>query len=518
MKGFRSKKTRFWRAGAKAAVATAVAVAGALSVATPGVAAPGDIVFADNFDAGAVSCSALSPNWSGSVGNFTGVGTFTANSGSCALFTRGGVVTVASRTFDLSSASGADLTFWLRKGSDAFSEDPDETEASLVLEYRTSGGGWTELRTFDAPTLTPGQVVNVSETIPFDGLHGAAQVRFRQLGGSGGPPSNNGIGWDYWHIDDVQVLETGIAPPSPNITANSCDDFENGLLNWTRSDNSRIGVNGDTFNSSNNSLYLRHDTATATMASIDARSLSQISIWVRRGADSFSENPDSGENLSVQYLDSNGAWVTLETFAGGGAQGQIFNRTYPAVAAMRHAGFRLRLFYARGSGSDFDYWHVDDVCFTSASPTITVTKSVEIESDPVNGTTNPLAIPGAIVRYTVRVTNAGAGFVDADTLVITDMLDPNTTLFSGNVDGSGAPVVFTDGGGGDASGVNLVYAGLGSGSDGIEFLTAGGAAVTPGADFDPQVAQLRLLLDGAMNGAASGGSPTFTVEYLARLN
>ncbi len=41
-------------------------------------------------------------------------------------------------------------------------------------------------------------------------------------------------------------------------------------------------------------------------------------------------------------------------------------------------------------------------------PDITILKSVQTSSDPVNSTTNPKAIPGAVMLYTVTVTNAGA--------------------------------------------------------------------------------------------------------------
>ncbi len=54
------------------------------------------------------------------------------------------------------------------------------------------------------------------------------------------------------------------------------------------------------------------------------------------------------------------------------------------------------------------------------SANITVLKSSEVISDPVNGTTNPKRIPGAVVEYTIRVTNtAGA---QATNVTITDDL------------------------------------------------------------------------------------------------
>ena len=54
-------------------------------------------------------------------------------------------------------------------------------------------------------------------------------------------------------------------------------------------------------------------------------------MWIRRGADSFSEDPDGGEDLVVEYLNDIGVWVALETFSGSGGPGAIFNRNASRV-------------------------------------------------------------------------------------------------------------------------------------------------------------------------------------------
>ncbi len=60
---------------------------------------------------------------------------------------------------------------------------------------------------------------------------------------------------------------------------------------------------------------------------------------------------------------------------------------------------------------------------------MTVTKSSCVVSDPVNGTTNPKRIPGAIVRYLVEVKNEGAG--SATSAVVTDNLSAELLYSSG---------------------------------------------------------------------------------------
>lgn len=65
--------------------------------------------------------------------------------------------------------------------------------------------------------------------------------------------------------------------------------------------------------------------------------------------------------------------------------------------------------------------------FTVNSATITVAKTYVVVSDPINGTSSPKAIPGAVIRYTITITNAGSA--DADNVVLTDAI-PGNTLFS----------------------------------------------------------------------------------------
>lgn len=66
-----------------------------------------------------------------------------------------------------------------------------------------------------------------------------------------------------------------------------------------------------------------------------------------------------------------------------------------------------------------------------ASAAITLTKSATVISDPVNGTTNPKAIPGAVVEYCLIVANAGDA--DASSIVISDNLPAETSYVSGKL-------------------------------------------------------------------------------------
>ena len=67
--------------------------------------------------------------------------------------------------------------------------------------------------------------------------------------------------------------------------------------------------------------------------------------------------------------------------------------------------------------------------YTVAAATLTVTKTSTIISDPINGTTNPKFIPGAVVGYCIQVSNA-AGSATANNVAITDPLPSQTTYSS----------------------------------------------------------------------------------------
>ncbi|AOL23813.1 conserved repeat domain-containing protein [Erythrobacter litoralis] len=56
-----------------------------------------------------------------------------------------------------------------------------------------------------------------------------------------------------------------------------------------------------------------------------------------------------------------------------------------------------------------------------AGALVTVAKSSSVVSDPVNGTTNPKAIPGATIEYCITVANAAGGATATDVDVIDDL-------------------------------------------------------------------------------------------------
>lgn len=87
----------------------------------------------------------------------------------------------------------------------------------------------------------------------------------------------------------------------------------------------------------------------------------------------------------------------------------------------------------------------DDSDFVIATATLGVTKTSAVISDPTNNTTNPKAIPGAVVEYTVTIANTGSS--SATSVVFTDSLNAaitaGTIAFSTNGYSSGKGIQVT---------------------------------------------------------------------------
>ncbi|MGI9238148.1 MAG: hypothetical protein ACR2QZ_12170 [Woeseiaceae bacterium] len=473
-------------------------------IAAPGLAvgAPGDILFSDDFEDGTLAGWFTTNAAVSGVRNNPGY----AGSGSWGAYTSNQAVTVTSPTIS-AAVPEARLELWIRRGADSFSEDTDTNE-DLVLEYRRSDNSWTPLSSY-AGSGIKGQIYQESFSLPPDAKHANLAIRLRQTGGSG-------FDFDYWHFDNVRITE--LAPPPP-LGVGVCEAFESGLdTNWSINASTGIaGTSNATSSSPLNSLFLNGGVVSVSSNVIDTSdpSFSDLTLWIRRGDDFFSEDPDVGEDLVLEYFNDAGSWTALETFAGNGASGQTYARTYNLPAAGRHAGFRLRFRMTNGSGSIWDFWHVDDVCLDqNPFPLLQFNKTSQTVWDPVNGGSVPKAIPGAHVEYTVTLENQGPGPVDGDSLIITDPLPSETELFVDT--GGGDPIVFVDGP--TPSGLSFNYA-----TD-VSFSNqpGGGApysyAPIPDVDgFDPAVTGIRIAPTGSMSPASGGNSPSFAVTLRVRI-
>ena len=160
------------------------------------------------------------------------------------------------------------------------------------------------------------------------------------------------------------------------------DDFERATLgsDWNVSvaSGGEYGINTDTRQSGTRSLFTKSGIVEADTKALDSSSYSNLSIsmWIRRGSDVFSEDPDSNEDLIIQYLNNSNSWINITTFAGSGTTGDIYQLTRNLNNDALHNNFKIRINQIAGNTGDWDYWHVDDVNISDA----TVTDSIFFDS------------------------------------------------------------------------------------------------------------------------------------------
>ncbi|MCP3955284.1 MAG: isopeptide-forming domain-containing fimbrial protein, partial [Desulfobacterales bacterium] len=194
---------------------------------------------------------------------------------------------------------------------------------------------------------------------------------------------------------------------------------------------------------------------------------------------------------------------------------KTFEYLYPDPPDTWPAGFVDGIWTARVTAEEGTEGLVRDTgvgTFRVASPPdIVMLKSVSTESDPVNGGVNPMAIPGALMLYTVTVTNTGGSGADSDSIEVTDAIPGDVKLYVGNPILPGGPVIFNDGM--PSSGLSYDF------NSDIAFYAnsdcTGVRSLWPDADgCDDAVRCMRVNPKGIFNG--NGG--TFTLQFRVRVH
>jgi hypothetical protein len=148
-------------------------------------------------------------------------------------------------------------------------------------------------------------------------------------------------------------------------------------------------------------MYTHAGSVTITSWYVDTSSISILEVicWVRRGSDQFSEDPDTGENLNVYYLNDVGAWILIDNFFGSGTSGEIYKERYALPADAIHSNFRLQFEQTSGNGLGMDYWHIDDILIRQQPP-------YDVELSPPSYV--DFGTAGASIDYTFTIYNWGS--------------------------------------------------------------------------------------------------------------
>lgn len=180
----------------------------------------------------------------------------------------------------------------------------------------------------------------------------------------------------------------------------------------------------------------------------------------------------------------------------------------------------------QGQPNDFtqaNFYNIDDQLFSVTNRTnITIVKSSNVLSDPLNGTTNPKRIPGSIVQYNISIINNDIGSNDNNSLFLIDPIPVNTALVVGNIAGAGSgPVAFFNAA--ESSDLTYSFISLASTADDLEFSNNNATSfvytpVANGLGVDPTVTHIRIKTQGTIRPKTGAASPGFNVSFNVRVN
>jgi uncharacterized repeat protein (TIGR01451 family) len=138
--------------------------------------------------------------------------------------------------------------------------------------------------------------------------------------------------------------------------------------------------------------------------------------------------------------------------------------------------------------------------------TLVVTKTSEVLDDSISET-KPKALPGARLRYTITVQNTGNLPVDANSIVITEVLPPNfildaSTAMTMDLGNSGLAVF--------NQATMVTYSSQAN----------GGAPFTAplGTGYNSGITGIRFQPSGTMAAATGAGPSTFSFSFVGQVN
>ena len=192
----------------------------------------------------------------------------------------------------------------------------------------------------------------------------------------------------------------------------------------------------------------------------------------------------------TQVADSGAATKTFEYYVSGTTGYALANNAVegywtPSVTATE--------------GTEGTVTHTANGSFEVRRPSLVVTKLVTVLSDPVDGSTRPKSIPGAVEQYSLQVSNAGKGRANA--IVITDAVPTNTAFVVGSI-------TFVDG---------SPTSGMASPTISYDNTSCAGA-FTDAASTSAKCLKFAWTTANFMNGKSGATSPSFMLRFNVTLN
>lgn len=139
-------------------------------------------------------------------------------------------------------------------------------------------------------------------------------------------------------------------------------------------------------------------------------------------------------------------------------------------------------------------------------PDIKLEKSSLVVNDPINGANNPKAIPLAVVKYSLQLTNEGLGATDEDTVVLKDTVPQNMKICVATV-ANCKESTFVDG---------TTSSGLTLGSVNYSNDNGNTFSYTPIADdegYDSAVTDVQFKLSGVFAASDGSNNPSAQIQF-----
>ena len=391
------------------------------------------------------------------------------------------------------------------------------------------GGGTVTLNqaiVFQLPfTITGGTTINVQLLVRRRSNGGVRTVNANVInGGTAVSIGNNSQSWDAW---GTQFLTFPIAVAADTTLA--AGDYIQLVLTNTSANGRDIDFR-TVFGGNNAQIQMQSNTVvnidSVGVYSATYPATTQFNSYAPGGtvfiratvSDPFGNADIISANITITdptpTVQVNNAAMTSVATPTGATRVYEYQYTIPATPS----GYWTASITAN-EGAEATVSHTTPVIMIVGNPGNLLLKSSQVISDPVNAT-NPKAIPNAVIEYTITLTNTDFGYVDTDTLFLTDPLPSSLTLFLGS---PADPVQFADGA--TSSGLTYTFTSLSSGTDDIDFSNDGGATfITPSVDgsgFDitaPLINYIRINPKGSFRGSDGVNQPSFSIYFRARVN
>lgn len=202
-----------------------------------------------------------------------------------------------------------------------------------------------------------------------------------------------------------------------------------------------------------------------------------------------------------------------------------FNYTLPDDAEV--GNWEIEIIAKEGSENEISHSSEYILKVLAPLPSISITKSVTVFSDPIHGpnsnTSFPKALPGAILTYTIKAENTGLGVAENNSIWISDAIPDKTYMLVkdfNDISGQG-PLIEQPAN--PTSGLSYQFITLDSNSDDIEFSDNNGIDFnySPTADsegIDQNITHFRVNPNGIFQAPAADESANqFSLKFRVQL-